>query len=150
LAAARLTVAFGEQTMPREAHRPNLVVYGRAFDVDAFLADFGTIAPDIVFHRGEPSSADGQPSQSSGFLWYLTDADEESYKQVTNLERFMHEHYIELSSIRGEANCDVTVFVYNRTELAYAKEIELDPSLMGMLAGLNFSLRVKIMDTSGG
>lgn len=134
--------------MPPELHRPRLVVWGRAFDVDAFLANFGTIAPDIVYHRGEPSSADGQPSQSSGFVWYLTDTDEEYWKQATNLERFMHEHYIELSSIRGEANCDVTIFIYNRTELEKGAEIELEPSLMGMLAGLNFSLRVKTLDAS--
>jgi hypothetical protein len=133
-----------------EPNRPYLVIYGQAFNVDEFLADFGPIAPDIVFHRGEPSSDDGQPNLCSGFFWYLTDAAEEYWKQATNLERFLHEHYIGLASIRGRATCDAVVLLYNRTELQYGTEIELEPSLMGLLAGLNFSLRIRSLAPSHG
>lgn len=128
---------------PPEPKRPYLVVCGQSFNVDEFLTDFGPIAPDLVFHRGEVFGDDDQPSPISGFFWHLNDADEEYWKQATNLERFLHEHYIGLSSIRNEATCAAVIFLYNRPGFDDSSRLDLEPSLMGMLAGLNFELIVR-------
>lgn len=72
-----------------------LRAYGKAFDVEAFLAD-SPWRPDRVIHRGErPLLRHRSPSPDSGFNLCISDDDHPAV-QIETAMAFLHDHAREL------------------------------------------------------
>ena len=117
--------------------RPRVIVWARGFDCAAHLREFD-LAVDVAWKAGDVTPIDSEPEPHDGFAVYLIERPTELWRQEEALLDFLHEHYIELSSLQGEA-VDVLAVLF----MIDPDGMLLCPPLMGMLAGLGVALDLR-------
>jgi hypothetical protein len=126
---------------------------GRAFDVDAFLSA-SPIAPDSVFHRGEPRASgppDGEKRAASGFNARIGASDLDDLEgQVQDAVHFLIEHEDELRRLGSFDGVEEVCLEFGIRRRPAAVQSDLFPAdLLWRAGALDLDLVVTHFDTAG-
>ena len=127
---------------------------GRSFDVDAFLSA-SAIAPDAVFHRGEPRAPgkpDGEKRAASGFNARIGESDVDDLEgQVQDAVRFLIEHEDELRRLGSFDGVEEVCLEFAIPRRAGAVQSDVLPAdLLWRAGALDLDLVVTHFDAAAG